>query len=72
MRRPNACACSGMRSESDVTDARAGLVGCMSGGANELGPGVDGGLRWSWRSSMVVMVVWDQALCCKSEEADDG
>lgn len=44
VRPPNAWPCSGMRSESDLEGALNELFECIVGGANELGPGVGGGL----------------------------
>lgn len=57
MRPANACPSSGMRSESDLAGALDGLFECVGHGANELGPGVGGGLRLALRKSIAMGVV---------------
>ncbi|KAI3488690.1 hypothetical protein L1887_47172 [Cichorium endivia] len=52
VRRPKEWPSCGMRSESEVGGCLATLCACGDGGANELGPGVGGGVMSAGKASM--------------------
>ena len=53
VRPPNACPSSGIRSERDLAGNLEALDAFIDRGANELGPGVGGGLRSASREVIV-------------------